>query len=277
MMISRRGRIHVAAAVSVAAMLVAAAPAPADTLQPPRPPSPPCTTATPECTGWVTIGGGPARSMIYRSQPLDARNDRVRRALIMVHGASRNADHYFATAMAAAFLAGALEDTVVIAPRIIACTDKPEANEVLWSCSGDSWRSGGASPSHPALSSFDLVDEILRSLARKQSFPNLRHIVLAGHSAGGQYVSRYEMANRVHDTLGVPVSYVVANPSSYAWPAATRAVIADDAEPVAAKDGWSSDAIHTKFSYGPTTRRRARTTTAGRSDSRTAPPVTPQK
>lgn len=209
-----------------------------------------CTTSTPACTEWVTLAGGPARSMIYRSYSLDARNDRIRRALIMVHGTNRNADHYFATAMSAAFLAGALDDTVVIAPHIIACADKPEPNEVLWSCGGDSWRSGGAAVSNPELSSFDLVDEILRKLAKKQTFPNMKGIVVTGHSAGGQFATRYEMANRVHDTLGVPVTYVVANPSSYAWPDATRATAADDADPAAAKDGWNTEKIHTKFSYG---------------------------
>jgi len=48
--------------------------------------------------------------------------------------------------------------------------------------------------------------------------------VVAGHSAGGQFVNRYEMSNRVHETLGVPVKYVVANPSSYAWIDTTRPV-----------------------------------------------------
>ena len=37
-------------------------------------------------------------------------------------------------------------------------------------------------------------------------------IVVAGHSAGRRSSSRYQMANRVHDTPGVPVTYVVANP-----------------------------------------------------------------
>ena len=48
--------------------------------------------------------------------------------------------------------------------------------------------------------------------------------MLAGHSAGGQFVTRYEMSNKVHDSLGVPVTYVVSNPSSYAYPDATRPV-----------------------------------------------------
>jgi len=217
-----------------------------------RPPAsaPACTTATAACTEWVTLAGGPARSLIYRTRPLDAPDATVRRALIMVHGTNRNADHYFATAMAAAFLAGAVDDAVVIAPHIIACNDKPDVNEVVWSCGGDSWRSGGAATSHPELSSFDLADQILRKLANKSTFPNMRAIVVAGHSAGGQFVTRYEMSNHIHETLGVPVTYVVANPSSYAWPAATRPMASDDAEPAGAKEGWKSEAVHTDFTYG---------------------------
>jgi pimeloyl-ACP methyl ester carboxylesterase len=213
----------------------------------------PCTAAKPECTEFVQLRGGPARSMIYRTYPLDTRNDRIRRALIMVHGTNRNADHYFSTATAAAFLAGALEDAIVIAPRIASadggCRDQLAANEVSWSCGGDSWRSGGSSPANKELTSFDFVDELLKKLADKRTFPNLRAIVVAGHSAGGQFVARYEMANRVHDTLGVPVSYVVANPSSYAWPDATRPLPVDDATAEAAALGWKEEKPHTKFSY----------------------------
>jgi pimeloyl-ACP methyl ester carboxylesterase len=214
----------------------------------------PCVTSTAACTEWVTLGGGPGRSMVYRTHPLDTRNDGIRRAFIMVHGTNRNADHYFATATSAAFLAGALEDTVVIAPHFVSndrgCMDKLEPNEVSWSCGGDSWRSGGTSTSHKELSSFDFVDEILRKLAKKSTFPNLKAIVVAGHSAGGQYVSRYEMANKVHDTLGVAVTYVVANPSSYAWPDATRATAADDGLPDNAQVAWKTETPHTKFTYG---------------------------
>jgi pimeloyl-ACP methyl ester carboxylesterase len=219
------------------------------------PASSPCTTATPACTEWVTLGGGPARSLIYRTYSLDTPNPAIRRALIMVHGTNRNADHYFTTAATAAFIGGALADTVVVSPRIASndrnCKDKLEPNEVSWSCGGDSWRSGGVAASNPNLTSFDFVDEILRKLAKKNVFPSMRAIVVAGHSAGGQFVARYEMANRVHDTLGVPVSYVVANPSSYAWPDATRPTPTDDAAPEAAKAGWNTETVHTRFSYGP--------------------------
>ncbi len=185
----------------------------------------PCTTADASCTEWVALGGS-SRSLIYTTYSLDTRNERITRALVMIHGTGRDADHYFRTALAAAFLGNALEDTVVIAPHIVSagrgCGDTLAPGEVSYSCIGDSWRSGGTALNNDQLTSFDFIDQILRKLARKEMFPNLRHIVVAGHSAGGQFVNRYEMANQVHDTLPVTITYVVANPSSYAYLDDTR-------------------------------------------------------
>jgi len=187
--------------------------------------SAPCITVA-DCTEWVTFGGGPARSIVYRTYALDAPNPQITRALVVIHGAGRDADNYFRTALAAAFLGDALEDTIVIAPRLASsagtCRDELAPNEVSWSCAGDSWRSGGLATNNDKLTSFDFIDEILRKLARKEVFPNLKAIVVSGHSAGGQYVDRYAMANTVHDRLGIPVTYVVSNPSSYAYLDNTR-------------------------------------------------------
>ena len=186
----------------------------------------PCTAARADCTEWITFNGGQARSLVYRTYPLDQKNESIRRVLIMVHGAGRDADNYFRTALAAAFLAGALDDTLVISPRFASngggCQDTLAANEVNWPCNGDSWRSGGASDKEGKLTSYDFADAILGKVASKNVFPNLKAIVVSGHSAGGQFVNRYEMANQVHDALGVPITYVVANPSSYAYLDATR-------------------------------------------------------
>jgi pimeloyl-ACP methyl ester carboxylesterase len=191
----------------------------------------PCTKGTAACTEWVTLGRGPERSLVYRSHPLNGRNEQVTRALVIVHDTARDAAAYFRTAVAAAGLAGAADDTLLISPRFasrsgVGCTDTLAVNEVNWPCEGNSWRSGGEAAGS-GLTSFDLADEVLRRIARKSVFPNLRAIVVAGHSAGGQFVTRYGMANRVHETLGIPVSYVVANPSSYAYPGPDRPMTAN--------------------------------------------------
>ena len=213
-----------------------------------------CVAATPACERWIELKPG-ERAMAYATRPLDQPDPTVRRALIMVHGTLRNADHYFATATAAGFLAGALDDSVIIAPAFHSaarhCEDKLAPREVNFSCTGDSWRSGGPASSDPKLTSFDFADALLRRLADKQLFPNLKMIVIAGHSAGGQFVARYAMASRAADELGVPVRFVVANPSSYAWPDATRLIPEGVGSPAAAAAAWKDEAPHEGFGFGP--------------------------
>lgn len=212
----------------------------------------PCITATAVCEQWVSIPGGSSRTKVYTSYPLDKRNTRITRALIMVHGASRNADHYFETSLAAGFLAGALDNTIIIAPRFASDTDKVAPNEVLWPSRGENWRSGGLL-ANTAYGSFDLLDDIVRKLADKKTFPNLTKVVVAGHSAGGQVVTRYEMTNKVHGKVGVEMTYVVANPSSYAWPAAVRPLPIGDADSATANKeamGKNGEKVNGNFTFG---------------------------
>src|ERR1043166_1921565 len=179
----------------------------------------PCLKATSDCTQWVNLGSE-SRSMVYSTYPLDKKNDQIVRALIVVHGQGRDADNYFRTSLAAAFLANAFNDTIVISPRLASnngtgCKDTLAAGEVNWPCGGDSWRSGGTATNNAKLTSYDFMDEIVRELANKNNFPNLKAIVISGHSAGGQFVTRYEMGNKIHETISVLIAYVVSNPSSY--------------------------------------------------------------
>jgi len=181
----------------------------------------PCLSAATDCTEWVKVGEQ-SRSLIYRTYSLDSKNDLITRALIVVHGQGRDADNYFRTGMAAAFLANGFANTIVISPRFASnngtgCRDSLAEREVNWPCTGDSWRSGGIATNDGKITSYDFMDEIVRKLARKDRFPNLKALVISGHSAGGQFVTRYEMSNRIHETIGVPITYVVSNPSSYSY------------------------------------------------------------
>src|ERR1700682_677562 len=95
----------------------------------------PCTTATTDCTEWLTFGSGPSRSLLYRTYSLEGRHENITRALIVIHGAGRDANNYFRPAVAAAFLGGALDNTIVISPRFAssdgrACRDKLDQDEV---------------------------------------------------------------------------------------------------------------------------------------------------
>ncbi|MBI2291317.1 MAG: hypothetical protein HYU73_13470 [Betaproteobacteria bacterium] len=182
-----------------------------------------CTSAASACTEWVTVANGPARALVYRNHPLDEVNEGISRALVTIHGQGRDADKYFRHALAAAFLAGALENALIISVRFASnaggrCRDTLAPDELNWVCFGPgSWRNGAPAVGNPQITSYDVVDEVLRRLARNDIFPNLKVIAVAGHSAGGQFVARYGMVNQIHGHLGVPITYVVANPSSYTY------------------------------------------------------------
>lgn len=75
------------------------------------------------------------------------------------------------------------------------------------------------------VTSFDLMDHIVGLLSDKNNFPNLKEIVLTGHSAGGQLVQRYAGGTDI-DTKYAHVNFrfVVANPGSYMYLSQNRPV-----------------------------------------------------
>jgi predicted esterase len=161
--------------------------------------------------------------LVYRNYPLQAAaQPQVEQALVMIHGAGRNANDYFASAMSSALTAGKLLSTVVVSPRLSShdggCRDTLFENEVNWPCEG--WRSGQNALNAPAgqkLFSYDYIDYLLTLFDDKTRFPNLKQIIVAGHSAGGQVVQRYAAGNRMEPKLKTPVRYIVANPSGYVY------------------------------------------------------------
>lgn len=209
-------RPTILAVLLLGAALVAAAQAPA-----------PCTVAGPACIEKVRLGSEGRFSLVYRSFSLTEKNPRIERALIIVHGAGRNANDYFASGVAAALIAGALDNSIVIAPRYASnqgsgCRDMLEPGEISWSCGGDNdWRGGGAAAGSNVMA-FDLIDQLIAMLARRDLFPNLRGVVVSGHSAGGQFANRYATLARADKVGALPVKYAVLNPSSYLYLDATR-------------------------------------------------------
>jgi hypothetical protein len=87
---------------------------------------------------------------------------------------------------------------------------------------GTEW-SGGANNQYPprlrSVSAYDVLDEIVKYYSQKTLFPNLKHIVVSGHSMGAQMLHRYVAVGKTRAQLGIttPVSYYIGNPSSLTW------------------------------------------------------------
>jgi len=141
----------------------------------------------------------------------------------VIHGKLRNADVYFRTAQNARDAAHADPDaTLLIAPQFLATLDTRVHHEPadLLRWTGDAWMGGEAARAPLPISSYEVLDAIVARLADRKLFPHLRHVVVAGHSGGGQVVQRYAVAARNMAVLtgeGIDVRYVVASPSTYAY------------------------------------------------------------
>lgn len=166
----------------------------------------------------VPISATQSTSIYYYSSHgnlQDILNDDIKRILIVVHGANRNADDYFCTATAAARLQRnwPIEQVLILAPRFVVPSDLPVElldQSLAWEDLPDGpWRYG-ANAIHTNTSSFDVMDGLVEFLTTQ--FPNgLTTIV--GHSSGGQFVQRWALLS----PFAGRVQAVVANPSSYAY------------------------------------------------------------
>ena len=153
------------------------------------------------------------------TKPLPA----VTRAVLVLHGRLRDADVYYRSAKTAQAAAGESgQSAIMIVPQFLAGIDIDAyhlpADTLRWTLEG--WEGGDDALGPTPASSFDALDAILAKLSDKKLFPNLKQVVVAGHSGGAQVVQRYAIAGKAELALtaaGIGVRYVVANPSSYAY------------------------------------------------------------
>ena len=173
-----------------------------------------CTSAS-NCRSSLKLSTG-GSIPYYRSLPL-VRNDLIHRAVLVVHGNQRNADRYYDSTVASAIAAQRFRDVLVLAPNFRTLEDRPAPGEHYWSSQG--WKTGDRSRDAGRISSFSVVDELLATVCPKKPsvFPNLDTVVIIGHSAGGQFVSRYAAGGAGCLNNAVEVRYVIMNPSSYLY------------------------------------------------------------
>jgi hypothetical protein len=175
----------------------------------------------------------------------------VTRVLIVVHGLERNAEQNHRVAERAIRNAGdAGRGTLLIGPQFLEEVDA-EAHQLPGSVlrwTNDQWMSGG-NAENAAVSSYDAIDVMFAKLADRKVFPNLKTVVLAGHSAGGQFVQRYAAVDKGSDALeraGIHIRFVVANPSSYVYFSPERPELKVKGE---FAFGIPSDTCHGKYDH----------------------------
>jgi hypothetical protein len=151
---------------------------------------------------------------IYRTLPLQDTHECITRAIVYVHGTSRQPWLGFASLINSAIRNGELGNTIIIAPWFQEPEDDPEG--LYWV---DDWAVGGGAGQFPlvGVSSFEVMDAILEDLADANDFPNLNEIILTGHSGGGQFTQRYAAGGLGPNELpsNISMRFMPANPGSY--------------------------------------------------------------
>ena len=179
----------------------------------------------------VSGAQGKGQLALYTEADLSTPQPDVIRSIIVFHGLHRNADGYLRDLQEARSKAGkAGKNTLLIAPQFLneddARAHRLPADVLRWHRS--QWEAGEPATGPAAISSYEAIDSILAVLSSRSLFPNLREIVLAGHSGGAQIVQRYAVVGHqiaAVEKAGITLRYIVANPSSY--------VYFDDSRPVA--------------------------------------------
>lgn len=172
-------------------------------------------SASEVCPNVINDGVGLMRYCRSRNIYVDDAN--VEQAIIVIHGSGLDAKNYYQRTLDEATLEGLDLSTVdVIAPQYFESSvpdydSNPWTNYYVWN---SNWRWGYLSPSHPTRPSFAIIDHIIGQLLDHR--PNLQTIVVAGQSAGGQFVDRYAVGTEI-DTGDVDIRFWAANPSSNVW------------------------------------------------------------
>ncbi|MFK8111232.1 MAG: amidohydrolase family protein [Rubripirellula sp.] len=160
---------------------------------------------------------GEKHAGFHVSHRLSERHEQIEHAVVVVHGTLRNPDSYFDRILRAAELSKSDGKTLIVAPGFHT-VDEVEEGEYFWSSGG--WKQGDLAQNgrgETKVSSFDVIDLLIKKIVDERKFPQLKNLSIVGHSAGGQFVNRYASAADLSGCGDVNVKFVVMNPSSYMY------------------------------------------------------------
>lgn len=164
-----------------------------------------------------------------RNRALSSVNSQVTRAVIVIPGSESPAKTHYATVKRLAEEEDIDDTTTILVPNfleddgsgstVLDTLNLPD-NYLYWTTS---WRYGNRAVNGHRISSFEVIDMMVRNLVANN--PNLEHIAVVGHSAGGRVVNRYAAGTTVNteaSAAGVTMSFGVFAPGAVMYLNNTR-------------------------------------------------------
>ena len=178
----------------------------------------PCTSASQDCYRTVALQDDTNTSGdfgFYANYPIfleSAEWEALEQAIIVVHGANRDADNYF-TYLSSTLSGEQLQaNTILIAPEF---KGSGNATDLTW---GSDWREGQRSNSTAKLGSFEVIDALIERLSDRTAFPVLEKVIITGHSSGALFTQVYGATNVAETDSHLSLDYVVANSQYFYYP-----------------------------------------------------------
>lgn len=135
------------------------------------------------------------------------------------------------------------DEILIAAPTWFATVDasagSAQSNDLVFN--GGNWATGvnSAGPNGASISSFEALDDLVNKFFDKSTYPNLQHVVIAGHSLGGSFTQHYAMLRKSNSAQDSQISYFVGNPGSYVYPTSDRPVQNPGGNCASTADSWS--------------------------------------
>lgn len=175
--------------------------------------------------------GGTQAIRYASSHPLNKRDTLVTTLLVAVHGVGRTGVSAFDHADEMVRANRKRKQTLVIAPQYFNADEldyyRLSKDFLYWK--NAEWKDGYAAqssdtrPQPNRMSSYEVMDSLVTAVVTGGLFPNIKRIVIVGHSAGGQFVQRYSAISPIPELLtNCSFLFIVMNPSSYLYPDARR-------------------------------------------------------
>ena len=203
------------------------------------------------------VSGDTLSQPYFRNLSLSGTHENIKYAVIHIHGSPGGYAYEQYNNMVTALSTSGMQDSTVLIAPVFPWQDNIDndslGDDILyWSdsewSSGDLSRNTQANPRPFRISSYSTIDTIYHRLVENN--PNLKRIVLTGHSSGSQMVVRYAAGGRAPENLseaGVTFVYVPMNTSSFLYYNESR-VLDEDADGF--EFGPSSCGSANQYRYG---------------------------
>ena len=159
------------------------------------------------------------------NRDISIKSPQVERLIISIHSSSYDPDFYVDTIMGIASEHADMRGKLLIISPAFYRKDKTKLQDVVLWQTDPFWGNNRAlyQGKEATWSAFEVLDYFIGDILSSGNFPNIKQIVILGHSAGGQFVNRYAASNTFMDRYTIPVKFLVMAPSSYLYFSPKRA------------------------------------------------------